>query len=73
MTQNLDELYQQPTEDFPDSKTNRKIRQLDELRRKIRLARNDLRVAPTRTKEIALQTLIRQEEELSGEVGFGIA
>lgn len=56
---------------LPSLQTNQKIEKLQRLRAKISLARYDYRVAPTISKEIALRDLVRQEEDLSADVGFG--
>lgn len=67
------EMRPQPLEAPPGLDTRVKIRRLEELRAKIRLARANYRVAPSRAMEIALAKLVREENELNCEVGFGSA
>lgn len=55
----------------PSLETEQKIKALRTLRAKIRMGQFNYRVVPSRELEIALQKLIRQESDLSAEVGFG--
>jgi hypothetical protein len=71
MTQDPQWLANQPAEGLPSSQYDKKIEQLEQLRLKIRFAREDYRFAPTVAKEAALRALIQRECDLSAEVGFG--
>jgi hypothetical protein len=64
-------IREQPQEGLPGRETNEKIKRLHVLRLKIREARRVYRMAPTPSSEGNLRRLIRQEEILSDEVGFG--
>lgn len=64
-------ISEQPRQKPPRRETKRKIRQLAELRKEIERLKVNLRVAPTPDMERELQRLIRRENDLSGEVGFG--
>lgn len=66
-------MLEQPQESMPSLGTRLKIQQLGHLRAKINLARANYRVEPTYEREIALSRLVKQEQALSDDVGFGAA
>jgi len=66
-------LDNQPREELPDSEHDVRIGQLAFIRMKIRLARQDYLIAPTFAKEAALRNLVKQEDDLSTSVGFGLS
>jgi hypothetical protein len=73
MTQNAERLRFQGEDEVPDPQHEQKILALDKIRLRLDRARYDFRIAQTKEKEIALQKLVREEAELSAEVGFGVS
>jgi len=69
----MQRLDNQPREGLPDREHDIRIGQLAFIRMKIRLARQDYLTAPTIAKEAALRNLVKQEDDLSTSVGFGLS
>lgn len=65
------EIREQPLEPMPSLETRLKIQKLQSLRSKIALARASYLVTQSRENEVALNKLIREEADLSDDVGFG--